>query len=390
LAPIRQATIAKDTILAKFDRYMLSQLMVLFGFFSLILVLIYWINRAVVLFDQLIADGQSFNVFLEFSALSLPSVIQIAMPLASFAATIYVTNRMSTESELTVMQGAGYSPFRLARPVLYFGLIVALFMSVLTHFLVPMSISRLAERQTNIAQNASARLLTEGQFLEPANGVTFYIREITPSGALSDIFLSDVRSPNRQVTYTASQAFLVREQDSSQLVMIDGLIQTYTASDQRLFTTTFDDFAFNISALTGEKSLKGRSDRQLSTLELLNPTPPFVAETRRSEAELIARGHDRFSQSILGTVGALMGFAALLVGGFSRFGVWKQIVMAIMLIIVVKAFETIGLNIARSTPELWFATYLQNIVGFVIVWFLLFWAGHPYLFKRRIAQRNPA
>ncbi|MFT7145928.1 MAG: lipopolysaccharide export system permease protein, partial [Yoonia sp.] len=262
MAPIRQATIAKDTILAKFDRYMLSQLMVLFGFFSLILVLIYWINRAVVLFDQLIADGQSFNVFLEFSALSLPSVIQIAMPLASFAATIYVTNRMSTESELTVMQGAGYSPFRLARPVLYFGLIVALFMSVLTHFLVPMSISRLAERQTNIAQNASARLLTEGQFLEPANGVTFYIREITPSGALSDIFLSDVRSPNRQVTYTASQAFLVREQDSSQLVMIDGLIQTYTASDQRLFTTTFDDFAFNISALTGEKSLKGRSDRQ--------------------------------------------------------------------------------------------------------------------------------
>ena len=31
--------------------------MVLFGFFSLVLVLVYWINRAVVLFDQLIADG---------------------------------------------------------------------------------------------------------------------------------------------------------------------------------------------------------------------------------------------------------------------------------------------------------------------------------------------
>lgn len=376
--------------MAKFDRYMLSQLMVLFGFFSLILVLIYWINRAVVLFDQLIADGQSFNVFLEFSALSLPSVIQLAMPLAGFAATIYVTNRMTTESELTVMQAAGYSPFRLARPVLYFGLLVALFMSVLTHFLVPMSISQLAERQTSIAQNASARLLTEGQFLEPANGVTFYIREISPSGALLDIFLSDVRSPNRQVTYTASQAFLVREDDTTQLVMIDGLVQTYAADDEKLFTTTFDDFAFNISALTGEKSTKGRSDRQLSTVELLNPTPALVAETRRSEAELIARGHDRFSQSILGTVGALMGFAALLVGGYSRFGVWKQIVLAIMLIILVKAFETIGLNIARSTPELWFATYLQNALAFVIVWFLLFWAGRPYLFKRRMTQGNAA
>ena len=372
--------------MAKFDRYMLSQLMVLFGFFSLILVLIYWINRAVVLFDRLIADGQSFSVFLEFSTLSLPSVIQLALPLASFAAAIYVTNRMTTDSELIVVQATGFSPFRLARPVLYFGLIVALLMSVLTHFLVPMSISRLAERQSDIAQNMSARLLTEGQFVEPTKGVTFYVREITPTGALLDIFLSDVRAPNRQVTYTASEAFLVRDRGLTQLVMIDGLIQTYSAADQRLFTTTFDDYAFNVSALTGETSTSGRGERELSTFELLNPTPALVAETRRSEPLLIARGHDRFGQSILGAVGALVGFAALMVGGFSRFGVWKQIVLAIMLIIVVKAFETVGLNTARSAPELWFAAYIQNIIGFVIVCFLLFWASRPYLFKRRLAS----
>jgi lipopolysaccharide export system permease protein len=369
---------------------MLSQLMVLFGFFSLILVLIYWINRAVVLFDQLIADGQSFNIFLEFSALSLPSVIQLALPLASFAAAIYVTNRMSTESELTVVQAAGYSPFRLARPVLYFGLIVALFMSILMHFLVPLSLTKLAEREAELAQNVTARLLTEGQFLEPTNGVTFYIREITPTGALSDIFLSDTRAPNRQITYTAAQAFLVRDQGTTQLVMIDGMIQTYSAADQRLFTTTFDDFAFNIGALTGEQSSKGRHDRELSTRELLNPTPALEAETGRTAARLISRGHDRFSQSILGTVAALLGFSALMVGGFSRFGVWKQIVFAILLIIVVKAFETIGLNMARSSPQLWYATYMQNIIGFVIVWCLLFWAGRPYLFKRRIKQGAPA
>ncbi len=33
--------------MSKFDRYMLSQLMTLFGFFALILVSVYWINRAV-------------------------------------------------------------------------------------------------------------------------------------------------------------------------------------------------------------------------------------------------------------------------------------------------------------------------------------------------------
>ncbi|EBA11081.1 LPS export ABC transporter permease LptF [Roseobacter sp. CCS2] len=365
---------------------MLSQLMVLFGFFSLVLILIYWINRAVVLFDQLIADGQSAGVFLEFTALSLPSVMRLALPLAAFAAAVYVTNRMSTESELTVVQATGYSPFRLARPVLYFGIIVALMMSALMHFLVPMSAARLADRQAEIAQNITARLLTEGQFLEPINGVTFYIRDITPAGELQDIFLSDTRSDAEQVTYTATKAFLVRDNDTIQLVMLDGMVQTLRTENQRLFTTTFDDFAYNISDLIRQPRNRGRRDAYLFTWELLNPTPALEAETGRDAARLISLGHDRFSQSILGIVAALLGFSALMVGGYSRFGVWKQIIGAIFLIIVVKAVETTGLRIARSDPQLWMVAYLQSAVGFVMIWFLLFWAGRPYLFKRRIKE----
>jgi lipopolysaccharide export system permease protein len=104
----------------------MAQLTVVFGFFALILVLIYWINRAVKLFDQLISNGQSAIVFLEFTALILPNVIAQVMPIASFAATVYVCNRLASESELVVVQATGFSPWRLARPVLMFGVVVAL------------------------------------------------------------------------------------------------------------------------------------------------------------------------------------------------------------------------------------------------------------------------
>ncbi len=365
---------------------MLSQLMVLFGFFSLVLILIYWINRAVVLFDRLIADGQSAVVFLEFTALSLPSVIRLALPLAGFAAAVYVTNRMSTESELTVVQATGFSPFRLARPVLVFGIIVALMMSLLMHVLVPLSSARLSERQAEIAQNMTSRLLTEGQFIEPIRGVTFYIREITPEGELRDIFLSDNRADSEEITYTASRAFLVRDGETTQLVMINGMVQTLRAQDQRLFTTRFEDFAYNIGTLINQPTSRTRNADHLGTLDLLRPTAALVEETGRSAAELISRGHDRFSQSILGLVAALLGFSALMVGGYSRFGVWRQIVAAIFLIIVVKAFESVGLNAARSDPRLWFATYLPSIVGLAIVFALLFWSARPDLFRRRPPQ----
>jgi len=59
----------------RFDRYMLSQFMVLFGFFALVLVSIFWINKAVRMFDRLIGDGQPAWIFLEFTALTLPGLV---------------------------------------------------------------------------------------------------------------------------------------------------------------------------------------------------------------------------------------------------------------------------------------------------------------------------
>ncbi len=43
----------------RIDRYILGQLLTLFGFFALVLVSVYWINRAVSLFDDLLNDGQT-------------------------------------------------------------------------------------------------------------------------------------------------------------------------------------------------------------------------------------------------------------------------------------------------------------------------------------------
>ena len=71
--------------MSRFDRYLLSQLVALFGFFALILVAVYWVNRAVGLFDRLLGDGHSALVFLEFSLLMLPNVIRLVLPIAATA-----------------------------------------------------------------------------------------------------------------------------------------------------------------------------------------------------------------------------------------------------------------------------------------------------------------
>ncbi|KPP85668.1 MAG: lipopolysaccharide export system permease protein [Rhodobacteraceae bacterium HLUCCO07] len=349
--------------LARFDRYLLSQLMVLFGFFALVLVSIYWINRAVKLFDTLIGDGQTAWVFAEFTALTLPGVIRLVLPVAGFAAAVYVTNRLSSESELTVMQATGFSPWRLARPVLVFGLIVAGMMSVLTHALVPMSLSQLKEREIEISRNITARLLTEGTFLHPSEGVTFYIREITPEGALRDVFLSDRRSPGESLTYTAQEAYLVRDGDSAKLVMIDGLSQSHSHATERLFTTHFEDFSYDISALIDDRQTARFEVGHATTLELIRD-PAAVAARAGAQLGLSADElHNRFAQPLLCLAAALIGFAALLTGTFSRFGVWRQITGAIFLLVMLKLIEGLVTEPVRANPKLWPLIYAAPLLG---------------------------
>jgi len=68
---------------------------------------------------------------------------------------------------------------------------------------------------------------------------------------------------------------------------------------------------------------------------------------------------------------------------FSRFGVWRQILMAIFLIIVIKGVETYTLAAAGQSAAHWWLAYIPSLLGLVIVSALLFSTTRPYLFKRR-------
>ena len=364
-------------VLARFDRYVLSQLFVLFGFFSLVLVSVYWINRAVILFDRLIADGQPASVFLEFTALSLPNVVRMVLPLSAFAASVYVTNRLASESELVVMQATGYSPWRLARPVMIFGLIVGTFMMVLTQYLVPSSLEQLRFRENEISGTLSAKLLREGEFMNPTQGVTFYIREITPEGVLKDVFLSDRRNADRASTYSSVDGFLVNEPTGPKLVMVNGIAQTLNIETRKLTKTKFTDFAYNISDLIDAPGALFKPLDQRPTAELYFAIEMVSVATAKSHGRILEEVHGRFNQPILCAVAALIGFSTLLVGGFSRFGVGRQIIGAILLLVLVKLVESIVTDPIRANANLWPLVYAQSVFGLGVSMLMLRLAARP-------------
>ena len=372
--------------MTRFDRYFLGQLIAVFGVSSVVLVLIYWINRAVRLFDWLIASGQTATVFLEFTALSLPNVIRLVIPISAFASSVYVANRLSSESELVVVQATGYGPARLARSVWVFGFFVAAFMSVLTHFVVPFSLTRLADREIEVSDNVTAQLLQPGQFIHPSDGVTFYVRDIDANGVLQDLFLRDAREEENHITYTAETAKLVRSDAGPRLVMYEGAAQTLSVSNASISVTRFRDLTFDIaSALEGlRNSDRGKRDRRERwTHELLFPTEEVLATTSAKPKRMRIEAHRRFTQAIFALTAPVIGFATLLLGGFSRFGVWQQILGAIALLVVLQILDNAATGFALRNPSAWPVVYVPAFLSFGIAVSILAVASNPGWYRRR-------
>ena len=370
--------------MSRFDRYLFTQYFLMFGFFSLILLFIYWINKAIALFDNLISDGQTFLVFLEFSILTIPPIIPIVAPLAAFAAAIFVTNRLKNDSELTIMQATGFSPLRLSRSIFLFGLVVTIILMIISHYLIPKSNNILLKRQNEVASSLNAKLLKVGSFIHPQNGVTFYIGGISTSGVIEDVFVLDERNKDREIIVTSKSGYLITNNNNPILVLKDGIVQNYDLKSTNLSTIHFQDLSYDLTSWSvKERMSKSKLLLTYSSFDLFKDPELVSILTDSSPISVLEELHSRILTPLLALIAALIGFSALMIGDYSRFGASKQISVGILILILIKLSESYGNELMLKSQGNWLALYLPVLIGILIFSFMMLLASNQKLLGRR-------
>ena len=369
--------------MSRFDRYLFTQYFLMFGFFSLILLFIYWINKAIALFDNLISDGQTFLVFFEFSILTIPPIIPIVAPLAAFAAAIFVTNRLKNDSELTIMQATGFSPLRLSRSIFLFGLVVTIILLIISHYLIPKSNNILLKRQNEVASSLNAKLLKVGSFIHPQNGVTFYIGGISTSGVIEDVFVLDERNKDREIIVTSKSGYLITNNNNPILVLKDGIVQNYDLKSTNLSTIHFQDLSYDLTSWSvKERMSKSKLLLTYSSFDLFKDPELVSILTDSSPISVLEELHSRILTPLLALIAALIGFSALMIGDYSRFGASKQISVGIVILILIKLSESYGNELMLKSQGNWLALYLPVLIGILIFSFMMLLASNQNLLGR--------
>jgi lipopolysaccharide export system permease protein len=339
-----------------------------FGAFLLVLVSVtalMWITQALHDIDLVTNQGQSIWVFVALTALIIPLLVLIIAPLAFMVAMAYVLNKLSTDSELIVMNAAGMPPWRLFRPFLAVGLIVSILVGAIAAYLSPRSLRELTAWVTEIRTDLVTRIVQPGRFTPLAGGsLILHIREREPNGQLLGIFIDDQRDPKERLTIVAEEGNILKNDRGTFLVLATGNIQRYQASDRDPNIVRFDRYAFDLSQLAPETGAQKFSARERYLWELFDvkaDDPTLIDQPEQMRAEL----HDRITAPLFPLAIAVLTFACLGAPRTNRQGRAVSLLSAIGAVTLLRGLGFAGTLAGAHTPAALLVPYAALTTAFV-------------------------
>src|SRR5579859_4350934 len=292
------------------DKYVFRTTLASFALVLVSLTGVIWITQALRGIDLMTSQGQTILTFLGLTSLVIPALVLIIAPIALMIAISHTLNKLATDSEIIVMNAAGFSPFRLFRPFVFATIVVALLVAFIAAYLAPEGLRRIKQWDADITADVLTNVLQPGRFAQLDQNLTIRIRERQPGGLLVGIFIDDRRDPKERVSIVADHGNVLKNEGSSFLILEDGNLERFEIGKRDPALVAFGRYGFDMSKFSnhGRDVTLGIRERYL--WELISPEdsdPIYQQLPGQFRAEL----HDRFMSPIYPFAFAALTFAFL-------------------------------------------------------------------------------
>ena len=311
-----------------FDRYLLKE--VIYGWLAVTIVLwLILISNRLVLFLSDAASGD-IAASLIFRLLGLKMVWYMVhiVPFALALGVVLGLGRLYRDNEMTVMSACGVGTWRIYKPLLGFGLAVAIAVTWLALFISP-EVQRISDRLTLMAEEqADLTLLGAGRFNEIQNGrLTFYAEQLSADKQrMQNLFIvlrrKDEKDGRLPQLLTAKSAYRKRDAESgdSFLVLVDGYRYEGRPGDANYRIARFSEYGVRIELPASMDVV----DKREST-----PTPVLMKSTNVKD---IAELQWRIMMPV--SVMVLLILAVPLGRSLPRQGRYGRLVVAVLLFVI--------------------------------------------------------
>ena len=292
------------------DRYILRTTLMSFALVLISLTGVIWITQALRGIDLMTSQGQTILTFLGFTGLVIPALALIIAPIALMIAMAHTLNNLATDSEIIVMNAAGFAPLQMLRPFFYATFIVAVMVAFIAAYLAPDGMRRLKRWDAEITADVLTNVLQPGRFAQLDQNLTIRIRERQPGGRLVGIFVDDRRDPKERITIIADHGTVLNNERGSFLVLKDGNLERFEAGKHDPALVAFESYAFDMSKFANQGRDVTLGIHELYLWELVSPSPTDPV-FQQMAGQFRAEMHDRFIAPLYPFAFAALTFAFL-------------------------------------------------------------------------------
>ena len=228
--------------------------------------IVIWVFQAVNYLDIMIEDGRDYTVYISYSLLNFPKILNRLFPFVLFFSLFHIITKYENNNELIIFWTFGISKLELINFILKFSVLLMLIQITLSSLIVPES--------RNMARNflKSSKVNFLGNFVKPKKfndtikNVTIYSEKKDSQGNLYNLYLKkQTNESNFEITY-AKKGIFKEKNNNPILVLFDGATINSKNDDITNFSFSKSDFPlsnFETNVTTFQKT------QELTSLDLI-------------------------------------------------------------------------------------------------------------------------
>ena len=352
-------------MLRVFDRYLLKEVINGWLAVTLFLWLILVSNRLVRYLGDAVSGDIPGNVIFKLIGLKMVWYLVHVVPFALALGVVLALGRLYRDNEMTVMSACGVGPWRIYKPLLGFGVVLAIILAWLSLYVSPEVQGKSFKLEKLAKQQADLTVLGAGRFNDLQHGrLTFYAEGLSADKQqMENLFIvlrgkKDQKKLPQLLTAKTAYRKLDDETGDSFLVLVDGHRYEGIPGEANYRIMKFSEYGVRID-LPGEPEEQEKQESIPSAALLGSSNPKDVAELQWRLAMPVS-------------VIVLILLAVPLCKSSPRQGRYGRLVVAILLFVIyynllATAKYWVGENAGPAVIGLWWVPVLPVLLTIVLL-----------------------
>jgi LPS export ABC transporter permease LptF/LPS export ABC transporter permease LptG len=299
------------------DRYVAREIVPPTGLGLLLFTFILLLDQISSLMKILVSRGADLSTVVRALLYILPSILSVTIPMAFLLGVLLAFGRLASESEIVALRASGISPARLLRPVMA----LAALAGMATFYVMAVALPAANQSYREIVfalivskakTGVKPRVFTDEDLVP---GMVLYVSDIpSESGRWKDVFVQDVRTPQKPRVILAKTGELVIEKGRKYvaLELHDGAIHAFNADKPEsyeetrfkgaaIFPLPFEQFFPSVPLAKGDREM-GLADLEQKIQEM-----KAAKKTPKDWAPYAVEWHKKFAIAFACVVFGLLG-----------------------------------------------------------------------------------